>query len=222
MTRGERIWIPNGGTLLEGLLWVPEGAAAAPGAVLCHPHPLRGGDMKNYVIAALWEALSCQGFAVIRFNFRGVGRSEGAYDEGVGEADDVLSALAFLGSRQGVDPARLAVAGYSFGAWTSSRAARRVPEVRALALVAPPLSAFPMDDVKSDTRPKLAIVGDRDEYCPSALFRAWFDGLSAPKEEAVVQGADHFFGGQEVSVAETTARFLAKVMKLPATVDKKP
>lgn len=209
MTRGERIVLRQDGSALEGLLWVPEGGGAA-GAVLCHPHPLHGGSMKNHVVVALWEALAAAGIAVLRFNFRGVGRSEGAYDEGVGEVDDVRAALAHLAATPGVDPDRLAVAGYSFGSWVGSRAAATLPSVRALALVAPPLSAWPLRELESEARPKLVVAGDRDDYCPASLLHPWFARLPETRERVLVEGADHFFGGRESEVGEAVAGFFAR------------
>lgn len=209
MTRGERISIPQQGPQLEGLGWVPPGTGA-PGAVLCHPHPLHGGNLKNAVVAALWEALAGAGFAVLRFNFRGVGRSEGEYGRGVGERDDVRAALAWLSAAPGVDPERLVVAGYSFGSWVGSCAAAGLPQVKALALVAPPLSAWPLRELEAEARPKLAVVGDRDDHCPLSLLAPWFAGLPHPKEQVVVAGADHFFGGREEEVAACVARFFGR------------
>jgi alpha/beta superfamily hydrolase len=166
--------------------------------------------MKNYVIAALWEALAAAGVAVLRFNFRGVGRSEGAHDEGVGELDDVRAALAHLAATPGVDPDRLAVAGYSFGAWVGSRAVTALPQVRALALVAPPLSAWPLRELESEPRPKLVVAGDRDDYCPLSLLLPWVARLPEPKERVILEGVDHFFGGRDHDVAAAVAGFFAR------------
>lgn len=211
MIRGDRVWIPQGDVALEGLRWVPEGATAAPGVVLCHPHPLHGGNMKNSVVAAVWEALGPLGFALLRFNFRGVGRSGGEYDDGVGEVDDVLAALSFLSATPGVDPKRLAVAGYSFGAWTGGRAALRREGIEAVVLIAPPLEMWPMEELQTERRPQLAIVGDRDEYCSAAVFQKWFEGVKPPKEAVILPGVDHFFGGREGDIGEAVARFLVQV-----------
>ena len=124
------------GLSLEGALTLPDRCPA--GVVLCHPHPRYGGDMDSPVVVAAAEACAGQGLATLRFNFRGVGDSGGAWDEGRGEQDDVRAALALL--RQRLQPtARLALAGYSFGASMSSRVAAGDQHLAGLALIAPPL-----------------------------------------------------------------------------------
>lgn len=112
-----RVTLQAGGLLLEGCLELPQGTGPVPGVVLCHPHPLYGGDMENNVIVAVGRALVRSGLAALRFNFRGVGRSQGEFAGGVGEQEDARAALSFLATRPEIDPARLGIAGYSFGGW---------------------------------------------------------------------------------------------------------
>src|SRR5262249_9151484 len=133
------VTIPVGpGLSLEGALGLP--AAAPAGVVVSHPHPLYGGDMDNSVVTAAVEACAAQGLATLRFNFRGVGASKGAWGEARGERAAVRAALALLGQHLPAN-ARLALAGYSFGASTSSRVAAAGPSLAGLALIAPPLAA---------------------------------------------------------------------------------
>ena len=132
-----RITFPCGDLQLEGLLRLPEGEA--PGAaVVCHPHPLYGGSMYNNVVEAVLEAFWLRQFATLRFNFRGVGDSEGEYDGGEGELDDVREAVAFVAGKAAVKSVTLA--GYSFGASVSLRAGLADPAVGGLVLVALPLA----------------------------------------------------------------------------------
>jgi len=115
----EHVTFPVGDITLEGLLWAPPQAPSV-GAVLCHPHPLYGGEMRNNVVSALAEALQRAGVATLRFNFRGVGQSGGEHGGGEAEIEDVKAAVTYLLSRQAVKT--VAVAGYSFGAIVGLRA----------------------------------------------------------------------------------------------------
>jgi uncharacterized protein len=217
----QRVRFACGPLVLEGALSLPSPAAhPVPGAVLCHPHPLHGGTMDNAVVRALADALAARAFAVLRFNFRGVGGSGGDHGGGDAEVEDVGAALDVLGSRPEVDRARLGVAGYSFGAAVGLRAGCADPRVRALALVAPPLEAFPMHEGVSCAVPKLVVAGTRDEYCPVPLRQAWVAAAAEPKWTVEVLGADHFFGGRETEVGEAASSFLEKVLSRGRTGDR--
>ncbi|MBI3826003.1 MAG: alpha/beta hydrolase [Candidatus Rokubacteria bacterium] len=200
------------GTVLEAAVAVPSGARA--GVVVCHPHPLYGGDMHGPVVLAVLEACARAGLATLRFNFRGVGRSTGVHDGGQGEQDDAAAALADLASRLPA-PARVAIAGYSFGAVVAAAIAAREPAPVALALVAPPLGVTGSDAfarLAALRGPVLVVAGSRDEYCPPALLSRLAKDLSAASVR-VLDGADHFFGGDldalEAAVAEWAAGLVA-------------
>jgi len=176
---------------LEGALALPAGARH--GVVVCHPHPLYGGDMDNPVVTTVAEACAGAGLATLRFNFRGVGGSGGAWDEGRGEQADVRSALAHLRARLPAS-ARLALAGYSFGAAMSAAVAEGGEPLAGLALVAPPLGVRPWQPPASLVvdGPLLLIAGDSDQYCPVAALTALARAL--PKATlTVIDGTDHFF-----------------------------
>jgi alpha/beta superfamily hydrolase len=176
---------------LEGALSLPEAAPA--GIVVCHPHPLYGGDMDNPVVGAAVEACMAQGLATLRFNFRGVGGSKGAWDEGRGEQDDVRAALTLLRQRL-PSTARLALAGYSFGASMSSRVAAGGPPLAGLALVAPPLAApgwQPTSKLQVDG-PIVLIAGRADQYCPPEALTAFARTLP-DATLTILDGTDHFF-----------------------------
>ncbi len=128
----------RGSIRLEGLYAPSQGTR---GAVIAHPHPLMGGDMDNSVVRVLSETLYGIGFSTLRFNFRGVGMSSGSYDEGKGEQDDLLEALAFL---EAEGKGELTLAGYSFGSWVIAGLLPRVETLPAL-LVSPPVALLPYD-----------------------------------------------------------------------------
>lgn len=209
-----------GDLTLEGALHLPVRQAGlptstpAPGVVVCHPHPQYGGDMDNNVVLAACEALVERGFAALRFNFRGAGRSDGAFDQGQGEQDDVRAALAHLRSLSEVDPERVGLAGYSFGAMVAAEVASG--GLRALALVSPPV-AF------GDLRlawgcPALVLGGERDQIAPADRLRivASAGGRSASGGEApgvelrLVPDADHSWWGYESEVAAALGDFFAR------------
>ena len=201
---------------LEGFLALPRGGGAVPGAVVCHPHPLYGGDMHNNVVRGLARCLGRAGFAVLRFNFRGVGASGGSHSGGEGEVADVAEALDFLACTSGVESSRLAVVGYSFGAAVGWAAGAAIPGAVALVAVAPPLALYPMLEAGASPKPKLAAAGTGDGFCPPREFERWFEGLSAPKEAVGLEGADHFLAGREEEVGEIAAGFLCRTLSRPA------
>ena len=197
---------PDGDLLLEGALRLPGGATPVAGVVVCHPHPLRGGDMHNNVVEALCEGLELAGIASLRFNFRGVGRSGGVHGHGEAELDDVRAALAYLAARPEVDAARCALAGYSFGA----RAALRVAGdagVPALLCVAPPMRE-PVAEVAPQC-PMLVVVGSQDQVLDNDPA-AYAARLPDPAALQVVQGTNHFWGGFEPVLVSVAREFFGK------------
>lgn len=201
---GEPLTFPSGDLTLEGLLHQPA-AAPHPAAVVCHPHPLFGGDMHNSVVVAVCQALVGAGIAALRFNFRGVGRSLGRFGDFVGERADAMAALAYLRQREGVDVARVGIVGYSFGAAVALVAAD--DQVAALAAIAPPdfAHAMPPPSIRC---PALLITGDRDDVAPPAHVAALARTLGPHCRVEVVSGADHFWWGHEEKLARTVAAFL--------------
>ena len=186
----EAVSIPGAGITLEGRLSV---SAAPGGAIITHPHPLFGGDMANPVVLTAARALAARGLSTLRFNFRGVGRSTGAYGGGVEEAFDVAAALALLKSRT---PGPYYVAGYSFGAWVAGRALLDGLDADGAIFIAPPIAFVDLSFLPQVPGLKLIAVGDRDELCPLERLEALLGG-QAPPEVRVIKGADHFFGSGE-------------------------
>jgi len=192
MERSATVQVP-GGPRLEARVAVP--AAPVAGLVMCHPHPLYGGDMHNPVVIRAAEVAQAAGVATLRFNFRGAGGSEGTHDRGAGEQDDVRAALAALGAE--VPPGRpIGLGGYSFGAWVAAQVAMgdAPPALAALGLVAPPLGMQDWGFARPVRQP-LLVAGTRDSYCPVDALRALAERLPGA-ETAIVDGADHFFFGK--------------------------
>jgi len=194
----EEVSIPGSGITLEGRL---SSGTAPGGAVITHPHPLFGGSMANNVVLTAVRALAARSLSALRFNFRGVGRSTGAYGGGIEEADDVAAALAFLKSRT---PGPHYVVGYSFGAAVAGRALLTGLAADGAIFVAPPIAFMDLSFLPRVPGLRLIIVGDRDELCPPASLQALM-ASSQPSfgetlaEVRVIEGADHFFSdGEEI------------------------
>jgi alpha/beta superfamily hydrolase len=197
------------GPLLEGVLHLPDGAGPSPATVVCHPHPLMGGRMDNTVVVAVCSALIAQGWVALRFNFRGAGRSGGSFDEGRGEMDDVAGAVDFLCAQAEVDPGRLAVVGYSFGAEVGLRHAARDPRISWLVGIALVREHYADPFLDADPRLKLFIGGEHDPWAPPGALRECVARLSPPKTLHIIPHTDHFFGGREAKVAGLIADFLS-------------
>jgi alpha/beta superfamily hydrolase len=201
---GEPLTFPSGDLTLEGVFHRAL-AAPYPAAVVCHPHPQFGGDMHNSVVTAVCQALVGAGIAALRFNFRGVGGSQGGFADGVGERDDVLAALAYLRGLEGVDSAKVGLVGYSFGAAVSLLAADE--QVEALAAISPPSigSAIPPLAIRC---PTLLIAGDRDDVAPTGWLTTLAGVIGSHCRVEVVPGADHFWWGHAEKLAPIIAGFL--------------
>jgi uncharacterized protein len=176
---------------LEALLEDP-GGSGARFAVVCHPHPLHGGTMHNKVVFMLARALQEQGMPTLRFNYRGVGRSAGSYDDGRGETDDALSVIGW--GRQRWPAAQLVLAGFSFGALVALRAAL-VVEPEHLISVAPPVARLG-EAVRRPDCHWLLIQGDADELVDCRDVLAWAERFEPPPTVRVFAGGDHFFHGR--------------------------
>jgi alpha/beta superfamily hydrolase len=175
-----------------------EGVRAA--VVFGHPHPQHGGTMHTKAVFQSAKALARMGCAVLRFNFRGVGRSAGAWDEGVGEKDDFRAALDF--ARQRYPDAPLWVAGMSFGSWIALTEGAADARVSTLIGVAAAVSRYDFTLVRDSTKPKFFVHGERDEICPLEEMREFYARAVDPKELVVIDGADHVFDGKVGDVAD--------------------
>jgi alpha/beta superfamily hydrolase len=191
---------------LEAILESPGDAEINGVAVVCHPHPQHGGTMHNKVAHTLARSFVRSNFAVLRFNFRGTEGSEGVYDNGVGELDDALAALAWIRQQKVEGP--LWLAGFSFGAAIAVRAAV-ARDVDGLISVAPAIHRFAGNlDAQPDC-PWLIIQGDEDELVEIDETVEWLDSLDPGPELLVVPGAEHFFHGRLHELREAVMAFIA-------------
>lgn len=202
------------GLRLEGRLAVPDDPRGA--AVLCHPHPRFGGTMSSSIVPAVQRALTAEGWASLRFNFRGVGRSEGAYAGGIGERTDALAALERV--RASFPDLPLAVAGWSFGALVGLAAAVSFPGVEAYVAIAPPVTQShgidlpplpPAELLAAWAGRALAICGTTDPFCTPHGLRAWAAQIPGA-EVLVMEGQSHFFSDALDELGATVARFVAR------------
>jgi len=184
----EKISFLSDGYDLEGLLDLKSNVR---GVVITHPHPLYGGDMYNYVVETIADAFQKKGYSTLRFNFRGVGKSQGQYDEGIGERQDVVSAINFL-SQQGIKTIDLA--GYSFGAYINAHVGCR--NIRNMVMVSPPVNFMRFDGVKELPCLTLVVSGDEDEFASPDEIRRHLPVWNADTRFDIISDADHFYGGR--------------------------
>ena len=199
---------------LEGLCDVPSGMPIKGTAVICHPHPLFGGTMQNKVVQTLAKAFVQNGWRAVRFNFRGVGGSEGVYDEGRGELEDLLNVIAQSQTLalQGSAPtgSALALAGFSFGAFVASQAVAQMadnPNLDKVVLVGTAASNFSVAPVPQELHEKTLVVhGEVDDTVPLSSVMDWARPQSLPV--TVIPGVAHFFHGQLPLLRNLVSRHL--------------
>lgn len=180
---------------LEAILWSPAGGATPPmAAVVCHPHPLFGGTMHNKVVYQAAKSLDSLGLAVLRFNFRAVGKSAGAHDKGEGEQDDLRAALDFLMAEFPAAPQL--VAGFSFGSRVCLRVGCGDARVTQLIGLGLPVNRMDFSFLAECTKPKLFVQGGNDEHGAIEKTREVVASLLEPKRLVEVPDANHFFAGK--------------------------
>jgi uncharacterized protein len=189
-----------GGVNDEGLVERGLDAGLRAAVVLAHPHPQYGGTMHTKVVYQAAKAFKRIGCAVLRFNFRGAGMSDGVYDEGRGEMDDFRAAVTFMRSHYQDVP--IWAAGMSFGAWIALTVGASDPRLTTLLGIAPPLSRYDFELVRVSTKPKFFIQGERDELCPLREMQEFYARAADPKELVVIDAADHLFDGKVLEVAD--------------------
>jgi alpha/beta superfamily hydrolase len=188
-TSEETVFFKSGALRLEGRLRLAPGPNAA---VITHPHPLYGGELDNPVVAVMTEAYQQVGYSTLRFNFRGVGASEGDYNDGCGELNDLRTAASVLAD---LDKTVTDLAGYSFGAWINLHLTPPLATVNRLVLVAPPVAYMDFEAVPSLSAELAVIVGDRDSFAPQDLLRQQIPLWNPSGHLQVLPGADHFYQG---------------------------
>lgn len=175
---------------IEGLIEKNDGDL---GVVVTHPHPLYGGDMYNPVVETLVRVYRQKGFTTLRFNFRGAGNSQGHFDNGRGEQEDVCSAFEYL-TAAGVKTIDLA--GYSFGAWVNAYINPKEVNFENMIMVSPPVGFIEFTDVNSMPALKLVATGSRDDIAPPALIQKVLPSWNESARFEIVDGADHFYSGR--------------------------
>ena len=191
---------------LEALVDLPAGTPRAA-VVLAHPHPEFGGTMHTKMVYQGAKGFTRIGCAVLRFNFRGVGSSAGAFDAGEGEREDFRAALDFAAGRFPRLP--LWAAGASFGAWVAINVGANDPRVSLLVAIAPPVDRFDFGVLETSDKPKFFIHGEEDELIPIGRVRELYARVPEPKELAVIDAASHLFEGCASEVGDAIEELLA-------------
>ena len=195
------------GMALEGIIALPDGEGPFPGVVMCHPHPLNGGNMDNNVVVAVTFGLADAGIASLRFNFRGVGNSQGEHSKGEKEYEETLVAMDFLGALPDVNDERIGLGGYSFSTRVICAHKQLYKKPLAIALVAPSLEAITDSPLQSDKTPRMIITGDRDRLANSDGADEQLARFNPPADYHLIPGADHFWVGQEGEMAACVVQF---------------
>ena len=183
--------LPGPAGQIELYVDVADAKLARPGvAVLCHPHPQHGGNMRNKVVTMIERALRESGLDTVRFNFRGVGASEGEFDEGRGESTDLDAVVAWVRKLRPTQAVWLA--GFSFGSFVALRSAQAL-EADALITVAPPVGRWEFSDIELPTCPWLLIQGEDDELVDAQAVFAWAEKLEQPPNVVRMPDTGHYF-----------------------------
>lgn len=187
----EKITFLSDGLRLEGLFAEGDGRG---GVVITHPHPQYGGDMYNPVVESIANTYQRMGWTTLRFNFRGKGQSQGAFDQGVGEQQDVHAAIAYL---QGRNYGEIDLAGYSFGAWVNGLACSNPspPDLHRMIMVSPPVAFIDFTAVGQLSALSLVITGSDDDIAPPKMIAPKRPHWNPAAHLEVIAGADHFYFG---------------------------
>jgi uncharacterized protein len=197
------IFFNSGPLKLEGLY---NRVSGDRGVVVTHPHPLYGGDMMNNVVEALCLACNECGYSSLRFNFRGVGQSDGGYDNGDGEQEDVEAAIRYLADA-GIE--KIDLAGYSFGSWVIARGAESYEKINRIILVSPPVDLFDYSPLNNVHEVKLVIAGAEDSIADWRSIEKMLPLWNPDVIFKVISGADHFYWGHADELRKAINEFLA-------------
>jgi len=199
----EKIRFLSKDLLIEGLLCIQEGEK---GVVVTHPHSLYGGTMYNQVVETLVEVYQDNAFSTLRFNFRGVGGSEGNYDEGKGEQEDVMSALRYMHEKGKRD---VDLAGYSFGAWVNAKINDTHSLCNRIVMISPPVAFLDFSFLSLNPKIRLVVAGGKDEIAPADKITNVINTWNTKAHLEVIEGADHFYTGKIGSLKSTLSRFIS-------------
>ena len=199
----EKITFESGPCRLEGY-W--QAGAKSKGVVITHPHPLYGGTMNNPVVETVQSAYRQHGYATLRFNFRGVGGSQGNYDNGMGEQADVRAAIAYVES---MNVSAVDLAGYSFGAWVNTGVAADSPTaIKSMMMISPPVGLIEFENVNVLSCLKLVVTGGRDDIAPVNQIRDMLPTWNPDAQFEVIDGCDHFYSGYFEELQSILDRYL--------------
>ncbi len=199
----ERVFFKSGGLKIEGLL---ESRHSDRGVVITHPHPLYGGDMFNNVVEAIVQAYREKGHSTLRFNFRGVGQSEGEYDNGIGEQENVRAALGYLSD---LGKMNIDLAGYSFGAWVNALGLEGFAKANRMIMVSPPVNFIDFSFLTYDQKIQLVIVGTEDDIAGFKMVEGMLQTWNPEANLRNIQGADHFYWGKINELKSIIHEFLS-------------
>ena len=213
VVRQSAVSFQTAGLSFEGVIAQPDATGGPwPGVVICHPHPLHGGSMHNNVVMALALGLAEEGFVTLRFNFRGVGDSEGEHGEGETEYQEALGALDMI--RAWPDTrGKTGLVGYSFGSGVILRHEELQKEADAVALVSPGLRYITGSPLKNRKLPALIVAGDRDRIVDAEGLNAELETFDRRPESQIFEGVDHFWYGHEARLVPEVARFFIEQLK---------
>ena len=185
----ERITFNADDITLEGIL---KRNNTEKGVVLAHPHPLYGGNMFDFVVESAANAFWDKGYTTLKFNFRGVGKSQGHFDNGRGEQEDLKAAIRCLVD---LDLTKIDLAGYSFGTWVISQLDHTSLNIGGLYYISPPMGLMDFGGIESMNALKLVVTGSVDEYAPPAVLKRNLEKWNSAAHLEVIEGSDHFYGG---------------------------
>ena len=185
----EKIRFLSDGYEIEGRL---DKSSLQEGVVITHPHPLYGGDMHNNVVTAIARVYRQKGYTTLRFNFRGVGSSQGSHGNGIGEQEDVRAAVSYLAD---LSIGQIDLVGYSFGAWVNALSTIKIPQLVNMIMISPPLAFINFDSISDLGSLRLIVTGSRDDIAPPDLIRNSYAEWNAEAQFEVINGADHFYAG---------------------------
>jgi len=186
----EKIRFTSKGLLIEGLLCIQGGER---GVVITHPHPLYGGTMYNQIVETLVASYQGKGFSTLRFNFRGVGESEGGYEQGEGEKEDVRSALGYLYDKGKKD---LDLAGYSFGAWVNAGITDTESIPGSIIMISPPVTFLDFSFLSLNPKIEAIVTGGKDDIAAADKIRTLIHTWNPEARLEIIEGADHFYSGK--------------------------
>jgi alpha/beta superfamily hydrolase len=207
--------IPAGPVQLEANVREPDGSPRGAVAI-CHPHPVYGGTMDNRIIYRAAKAAAAAGYAALRFNFRGAGKSTGVFDQGIGEKEDVIAAIRWLSEKYSGLP--LGLIGYSFGAWVGLQIACSDPRVVAMVGLGIPLDLYDMEFLVENTKPALYVVGTKDEFCSSENLDRFARRLPLSSFVHQIDEADHFFSNEADIVQDLIYDFFLQLQLDPSGI----